>query len=75
MPIVMGAGSFFGSFCWKTPTPKNSRFRGGFGFFLWKAGGSSNFIFMGVGIFPTIFITFRRSFQGQHDYGQHDPQL
>ena len=47
--------AFFRSFCWKTPMPIKFFLLGGFwGFLEGGGGGSANFIFMDVGIFPTI---------------------
>ena len=51
-PIFYGRLAFLGSFCWETPMPiKVLLLRGGVGVSQ-KGGGSANFIFMGVGIFP-----------------------
>ena len=50
-----GRLAFWGSFCWKTPMPiKFLLFGGGVVVFLEGGGGSANFIFMGVGIFPNF---------------------
>ena len=55
-PIFWAPG-IFGFFCWKTSIMMPikflvSRLRGGIVGFFWKGGGSANFIFMGVRIFP-----------------------
>ena len=52
----MGAWHFLVLSAGKPPCPQNSPFRGGFWVFLEGGGGSANFIFMGVGIFPENLI-------------------
>ena len=57
-----GRLAIFGSFCWKTPMPiKFLVLWGGHGFFG-RGGGSADFIFMGVGIFPNCIRMFKGNF-------------
>ena len=51
-----GCANFMGawSFCWKTPMPIKFLLLGGVLGFFRRGGGSANFIFMGVGIFPNL---------------------
>ena len=50
----MGAWHFGVISAGKPPCPQNSSFYGGVVGFLEGGGGSADFIFMGVGIFPTL---------------------
>ena len=75
-PILWAPG-IFGSFCWKTPMPIKFLLLGGGGFwvFLEGGGGSANFIFMGVGIFPKISEIWRRGGIGKGVFAQNCPKL
>ena len=60
-----GRLAFFWFFLLENPhAHKIPPFRGGFWAFLEGGGGSANFIFMGVGIFPTKNTDFRTFFKG-----------